>query len=122
MILKSKKGILCQLSNSRRFSGGFDQRIEVYCNKGNLNLNNVKKSSIQSINHNGEIHDIYPYSFIERYKESYVRAIDYFIDCIKNNKKPSPGLIDGRNSLAIAEALTESAKKSKSIKVNLNDY
>ena len=41
---------------------------------------------------------------------------------IKNNKKPSPGLIDGRNSLAIAEALTESAKKSKSIKVNLNDY
>ena len=122
MILKSKKGILCQLSNSRRFSGGFDQRIEVYCNEGNLNLNNVKKSSIQAINNKGEIHDIYPYSFIERYKESYVRAIDYFIDCIKNNKKPSPGLIDGRNSLAIAEALTESAKKSKSIKVNLNDY
>ncbi len=121
MMLKSKKGILCQLSNSRRFSGGFDQRIEVYCNKGNLNLNNIKKSSIQEINNSGEIHDNYPYSFIERYKDSYVRAIDYFIDCIKNNKQPSPGLIDGRNSLAIAEALTESAKKSKSIKVSLND-
>ena len=120
MILKSKKGILCQLSNSRRFSGGFDQRIEVYCSKGNLNLKNVKKSSIKEINYNGEIHDNYPYSFIERYKDSYVKAIDYFIDCINKNKKPLPGLLDGRNSLAVAEALTESARKSKSIRVNLN--
>ena len=36
MILKSKKGILAQISNSRRQTGGFDQRIEVYCKKGNL--------------------------------------------------------------------------------------
>ena len=41
MILKSKKGILCQLSNSRRQTGGFDQRIDVYCKKGNLNLTNI---------------------------------------------------------------------------------
>ena len=119
MILKSKKGILCQLSNSRRQTGGFDQRIEVYCKKGNLNLTNIKKTSVQEINSKSEVFDNYPLSFIERYKESYVRAIDYFINCIIKNIKPYPGLLDGRNSLAIAQALTESARKSKPIKVNL---
>ncbi|MBD1148056.1 Gfo/Idh/MocA family oxidoreductase [Pelagibacterales bacterium SAG-MED31] len=119
MILKSKKGILAQISNSRRQTGGFDQRIEVYCKKGNLNLTNIKKTSVQEINSKSEVFDNYPLSFIERYKESYVRAIDYFINCINKNIKPYPGLLDGRNSLAIAQALTESAKKSKTVKVNL---
>ena len=68
MILKSKKGILCQLSNSRRQTGGFDQRIEVYCKKGNLNLTNIKKTSVQEINSKSEVFDNYPLSFIERYK------------------------------------------------------
>ena len=86
---------------------------------GNLNLTNIKKTSVQEINSKSEVFDNYPLSFIERYKESYVRAIDYFINCIIKNIKPYPGLLDGRNSLAIAQALTESAKKSKPIKVNL---
>ena len=119
MILKSKKGILCQLTNSRRQSGGFDQRIEIYCKKGNLNLTNVKNTSVQEVNSKGEISDNYPYSFIQRYKDSYVKALDYFINCINKNKKPYPSLLDGRNSLAIAQALTESAKKTKPIKVKL---
>ena len=64
MILKSKKGILCQLSNSRRQTGGFDQRIEVYCKKGNLNLTNIKKTSVQEINSTSEAFDNYPLSFM----------------------------------------------------------
>ena len=119
MIMKSKNGILCQLSNSRRQTGGFDQRIEVYCKKGNINLTNVKKTSVQEVNSSSEVYDNYPLSFIERYKDSYVRSIDYFINCIMKNKKPYPGLLDGRNSLAIAQALTDSAKKSMPVKVNL---
>ena len=119
VIMKSKKGILCQLTNSRRLSAGFDQRIEVYCQKGNLNLSNVNKTSVTEVFVNGELTDSYPYSFIERYKDSYVKALDYFINCIINNKNPSPSLIDGRNSLAIAEALTLSSKNSRKINVSL---
>ena len=32
-ILKSKSGILCQIINSRRHTPGFDQRIEIFCEK-----------------------------------------------------------------------------------------
>ena len=95
MILKSKKGILCQLSNSRRQTGGFDQRIEVYCKKGNLNLTNIKKTSVQEINSKSEVFDNYPLSFIERYKESYVRAIEGAknISLYCSNEVPIPALV-----------------------------
>ena len=44
-------------------------------------LTNIKKTSVLEINSKSEVFDNYPLSFIERYKESYVRAIDYFINC-----------------------------------------
>ena len=119
IIMKSKNGVLCQVTNSRRLSTGFDQRIEVYCEKGNLNLANVNQTTVTEVFSKGELSDNYPYSFIERYKDSYVRAIDYFINCIIKNTNPYPNLLDGRNSLAIAEALTLSAKSSKKIKVDI---
>ena len=119
IIMKSKNGVLCQVTNSRRLTSGFDQRIEVYCEKGNLNLSNVNQTSVTEVFSKGELSDKYPYSFIERYKDSYVRAIDYFINCIIKNTNPYPNLLDGRNSLAIAEALTLSAKSSKKIKVDI---
>ena len=39
--------------------------------------------------------------------------------CIIKNVNPTPGLLDGRNSLAIAEALSLSAKYSRKEKVKL---
>ena len=119
IILKSKKGVLCQLTNSRRLSSGFDQRIEVYCEKGNLNLSNFNRTTVTETFSKGELKDSYPFSFIERYHDAYVNALNYFISCIKKNIKPIPSLVDGRNSLAIAEALTLSAKYSRKEKVSL---
>ena len=118
IILKSKKGVLCQLTNSRRLSAGFDQRIEVYCEKGNLNLSNLNKTSVTETFSKGELKDSFPFSFIERYEDSYIKALNYFVLCIQKNTQPIPTLLDGRNSLAIAEALTLSAKSSKKEKVD----
>lgn len=117
IIMKSRKGVLIQITNSRRLSAGFDQRIEVYCEKGNLNLSNVNKTSVTEVYSKGELSDNYPLTFMERYQEAYVNALNYFINCIKKNTDPKPSLLDGRNSLAIAEALTLSAKNSKKINV-----
>ena len=54
---------------------------------------------------------------MERYKDAYAEATQSFINSIIKNKNPSPSLIDGRNSLLIAEALTKSAKYGKKVKV-----
>lgn len=119
IIMKSKKGILCQINNSRRLSAGFDQRIEVYCKKGNLNLSNINRTSVTEVFSKGELFDKYPFSFIQRYENAYILALNYFINCIIKNVNPTPGLLDGRNSLAIAEALSLSAKYSRKEKVKL---
>ena len=65
----------------------------------------------------GVTKDVFPYHFMERYEEAYREAIQSFINFVINKSKPSPSLVDGRNSLVIAEALTKSAKLGKKIKV-----
>jgi myo-inositol 2-dehydrogenase/D-chiro-inositol 1-dehydrogenase len=119
IFLKSKSGVLCHIVNSRRHTCGFDQRVEVFCQKGSLSLKNNEKTSVVEISSKGVLHDNYPFSFIERYTNAYKLALNYFIDCIIKDIDPEPTLIDGRNSLAIAEALTLSAKTSNKIKVKL---
>ena len=116
-ILKSKSGILCQIINSRRHAPGFDQRIEIFCEKGNIKLNNENKTSVNLMSKTGVTKDVFPYHFMERYEEAYREAIQSFINFVINKSKPSPSLVDGRNSLVIAEALTKSAKLGKKIKV-----
>ena len=116
-ILKSKSGILCQIINSRRHAPGFDQRIEIFCEKGNIKLNNENKTTVDLMSGTGVTKDVFPYHFIERYGEAYKEAIKSFINFVINKSTPSPSLIDGRNSLVIAEALTKSAKLGKKIKV-----
>ena len=116
-ILKSKSGILCQIINSRRHTPGFDQRIEIFCEKGNIKLDNQQATSVNTMSYNGNNKDKLTYHFMERYKDAYAEATQSFINSIIKNKNPSPSLIDGRNSLLIAEALTKSAKYEKKVKV-----
>jgi len=43
IFLKSKSGVLCYIVNSRRHTYGYDQRVEVFCQKGSLFLKNNEK-------------------------------------------------------------------------------
>ena len=117
-ILKSKSGVLCQIINSRRHTPGFDQRIEIFCEKGNIKLDNQQVTSVNTMSHSGTNKDKLPYHFMERYKDAYAEATQSFINSIIKNKNPSPSLVDGRNSLLIAEALTKSAIYGKKVKVH----
>ena len=117
-ILKSKSGVLCQIINSRRHTPGFDQRIEIFCEKGNIKLDNQRVTSVNTMSYSGNNKDKLPYHFMERYKDAYAEATQSFINSIIKNKNPSPSLVDGRNSLLIAEALTKSAIYGKKVKVH----
>ena len=116
-ILKSKSGVLCQIINSRRHTPGFDQRIEVFCEKGNIKMDNQNKTTVNLMSEIGTCKDSFPYHFMERYKDAYATATQSFINSIIKKNKPTPSLIDGRNSLLIAEALTKSARTGKKVKV-----
>jgi Predicted dehydrogenases and related proteins len=55
--------------------------------------------------------------FIERYTQAYKDQFNHFIECIKNNIKPSVTFEDGRNALIIANAAYESHKQKKTIEI-----
>ena len=116
-ILKSKSGVICQIINSRRHTPGFDQRIEVFCEKGNIKLDNKHETAVNVMTAEGINKDKFSYHFMERYKDAYFAATESFINCIVKKSIPTPTLIDGRNSLIVAEALTKSAKLGKKIMV-----
>ncbi len=72
VIMKSKKGVICVITNSRHCSFGYDQRVELFGKKGMLLSGNQKKNATEIFNSN-QSHSQKPFLnfFIERYKEAY---------------------------------------------------
>lgn len=49
------------------------------------------------------------------YNQTYIKEIKYFLDCLKNNKRPQSGIDRGYETLKIALAVKKSAKLEKII-------
>ena len=117
--LKSKKGVLIHINNSRRAVYGYDQRVEVFGSKGMVISNNQTPTSVESFTESStSSKEPILNFFIERYVQAYRDQFNHFIECIVNNKKPSVTFEDGRNALIIANAAYESHKLKKTIDIN----
>ncbi|MGL4405766.1 MAG: Gfo/Idh/MocA family protein, partial [Notoacmeibacter sp.] len=118
VILMTKSGKHCSISNSRRATYGYDQRIEVHGSTGVVRAENMRPVSIEIANTVGytrpPLHDF----FMTRYTEAYGNEIAAFISVIKDNASPSPSGQDGMAALVLAEAalLSISEKRTVSIK------
>ena len=50
--MKSKKGVICVITNSRHCSFGYDQRVELFGKKGMLLSGNQKSTATEIFNSN----------------------------------------------------------------------
>ena len=117
-LLKSKKGVLIHINNSRRAVYGYDQRVEIFGSKGMLISNNQTPTSVEKFtNTQTKSQDPIYYFFIERYLQSYKDQFNHFIESIKLNKKPSVSFEDGRRALIIANAAYESFENGKTVDI-----
>ena len=117
-LLKSKKGVLIHINNSRRAVYGYDQRVEIFGSKGMLISNNQTPTSVEKFNNTQtKSQDPIYYFFIERYLQSYRDQFNHFIESIKLNKKPSVSFEDGRRALIIANAAYESFENGKTVDI-----
>ena len=117
-ILKSKKGVLVHINNSRRAVYGYDQRVEVFGSKGMVISDNQTPTSLErytdtSTNEKEPIH----FFFIERYEQAYRDQFNEFVKCVEDKTKPLVGFEDGRNALIIANAAYESFESGKVIDI-----
>ncbi|MBY5398052.1 inositol 2-dehydrogenase [Rhizobium leguminosarum] len=117
VILQTKSGKQAVISNSRRATYGYDQRIEVHGSKGLVSAENQRPVSIEVANGDGytrpPLHDF----FMTRYTEAYANEIAGFIAAIEKGSKISPSGADGLAALALADAAVQSVKEGKLIKI-----
>jgi myo-inositol 2-dehydrogenase/D-chiro-inositol 1-dehydrogenase len=115
--LRTASGKLCQISNSRRATYGYDQRIEVHGAKGLLRAGNVTATTVELANAGGFVSDpVLPF-FLERYAAAYRAELDAFIAAVTHGAAPLPNGDDGLRALLLADAATESARTGAAIRL-----
>ena len=117
-VLRMESGALCHINCSRRCAYGYDQRIELFGEKGMLVSENPTVTNVSRFTGTAtSARDRLYHFFIERYAESYVLEIDAFVDAIESGVSPSPSFDDGRRALVLADAAAESAATGRTVRV-----
>ena len=117
LILTTASGRQCIISNSRRASYGYDQRIEVHGSLGSVSAENQRPVSIEIANKDGytrpPLHDF----FMTRYTAAYAAEISAFIDGLEKGTALSPSAEDGLIALQLADAAIRSASSGMAVSV-----
>lgn len=108
--LTTASGKIAVITNSRRAVYGYDQRVEVFGEKGMLQAanqteNTVKFSGAASVEEAKPVH-----FFLERYAEAYRIEQERFIEALQNKTVPPTTADDGLKALALADAALKSYK------------
>tara|TARA_R110002020_G_scaffold18686_17_gene64886 strand:+ start:3615 stop:4652 length:1038 start_codon:yes stop_codon:yes gene_type:complete len=118
VMLQTATGKHATISNSRRATYGYDQRIEVHGSKGAVSAENQRPVSIEVANASGytrpPLHDF----FMTRYLDAYAHEISNFIDSVESKSPASPSGVDGLIALALADAALKSVKEGRTVKVS----
>lgn len=117
VILETASGRQCLISNSRRATYGYDQRIEVHGSKGMVVAENQRPISIELANADGytrpPLHDF----FMTRYTEAYAAEIESFIAAVEKGAPITPNGSDGLAALALADAAVQSVREGRRVNV-----
>ncbi|MEP3676829.1 inositol 2-dehydrogenase [Sulfitobacter sp.] len=113
--LTTASGKICQISNSRRASYGYDQRIEVHGAKGMLRAENMLENTVEMATQAGFRRAPAQHFFLERYEAAYHAEMTHFIEALTTGKTPTPTVTDGLKAQLIADAAAESLKTGQPV-------
>lgn len=118
VLLRTATGKQAMISNSRRASYGYDQRIEVHGSRGAVSAENQRPVSIEVASAAGytrpPLHDF----FMTRYTEAYANEIAQFIAALAGKGRAEPTGEDGLIALALADAALRSVAERRVVKLS----
>ena len=118
-LIKSEKGIICMINNSRHCSYGYDQRVEVFGSKGMVVSDNRRDNASEKfLESKTAIKRPLLNFFIDRYEEAYKLQLDDLIDLVQKGKNPRASFEEGRKAIIIANAASKSLKSKKCEKID----
>lgn len=113
VILKTASGRIAQISNSRRATYGYDQRIEVHGSKGLVSAENLRATTVEIANGEGYRREPLLNFFMTRYTAAYANEIAAFLKAVESGTPLDPSGEDGLKALLIADAATTSARENR---------
>ncbi len=118
LILKYENGATAIINNCRQSDYGYDQRIEWFGSKGQVQVNNHQPNQAV-ISTAAGVESALPYHFfLERYMDAYVNEMQAFIDCVNNDTAPIVSGIDGRWPVVIAKAAALSLQENRPVLIS----
>lgn len=122
LVLRTQSGKLCVISNSRRSGYGYDQRVEAFCERGAVRVDNVAVNAVVSWTGEGPSAAPIPFAFPDRYSDAYRLELDHFADLAEGKaSEPQTGIDATINALTLAEAALRSVGTSSLVRVQHGD-
>jgi len=115
--LTTAGGKICQISNSRRATYGYDQRIEVHGAKGMLRADNILENTVEQATETGFVRAPAQNFFLERYEAAYLAEITHFVEAVSKGEAPKPSIEDGLKAQLLADAAALSLEKGQPVSV-----
>ena len=106
VMLQTASGRIVQISNSRRATYGYDQRIEVHGALGMIRAHNIPETTVELATGAGFQADPVQNFFLERYASAYRLELAAFVAAVSSGKATSPNGHDGLRAQMLADAAT----------------
>lgn len=117
VILETASGRQAVITNSRRATYGYDQRVEVHGASGVVRAENQHENTVVVGTADGYLSAPLQNFFMTRYTASYAGEIAEFIACLKEDRQPATTGLDGVIALKLANACVASVKQGRRIAV-----
>ncbi len=110
-------GTYAVIDNSRKAVYGYDQRIEIFGDKGMIQVENNPQH--HNILYDAEgVHQALPLSsFVQRYERSYLKEMELFIAALRENKQVPQTAEDVEMATVIAYAAQRSLQEQQPVKL-----
>lgn len=118
VILTTKSGQQAIISNSRRATYGYDQRIEVLGSKGMAHAENLRATTVEVATEGGYQREPLLNFFMNRYTDAYRNEIQGFVAALTSGSAMNPSGEDGLQALLLAEAAIKSVAEGRAVKVS----
>lgn len=116
-VLTTASGKQCVITNSRRASYGYDQRIEVHGSKGMASADNPRPLTVEMADAQGYRHPPLHNFFMTRYSEAYVNEMNHFVAWLSGEEVNVPVGDDGLQALRLADAAAQSCVSGRAVNV-----
>ena len=113
--IKFANGAMAVIDNSRQAAYGYDQRVEVFGNKGMVKCENNPPTQTTLFTNDGVVFDKPLYFFLERYQASFEEELVQFFNALETGQETPVVGQDGLGALLMAIAAKKSLKENRPV-------